>query len=168
MLRPPTNDGSRTKMTVLVNPIVNREQLAQMVFEPLILRRRIRSNCESSSGHATDIALDSDNGVFHLVSIYEGYPLPHIILYLDCVDGDGTDNSTKSRRRSVTASLRLLRVRSSATSRSAHAEPAFARNVSGLPLLSRNTLTGTRARAHCTFWLSNLRTRLAVSTRFRF
>ena len=71
MLRPPTNDGSRTKMTVLVNPIVNREQLAQMVFEPLILRRRIRSNCESSSGHATDIALDSDNGIFHLFSIYE-------------------------------------------------------------------------------------------------
>jgi len=40
------------------------------------------------------------------VSIYEGYPLPHIILYHDCVDGDVINNSTKSRRSSVTASLR--------------------------------------------------------------
>ena len=118
MLRPPTNNGSRTRITVLVNPMVNREQLTQMVFEPLILGDAFRSNCESSSGRATDIALDSDNGVFHMVSIYVGYPLPHIILYLDCVDGYCTDNSTKSRRSSVTASLRLLSARSSATSRS--------------------------------------------------
>jgi len=72
-----------------------------------------RSNCESSSGHATDIALD----IFHLFSIYEGHSLSHIILCLDCVYGYCTDNSTKSRRSSVTASLRLLSVRSSATSR---------------------------------------------------
>jgi len=67
-----------------------------MVLEPLD-SSVTRSGRIVRVRRTTDVVLDSDNGVFHLVSIYEGHSLPHIIFYLNCVDGDSIDNSTKIR-----------------------------------------------------------------------
>jgi len=78
-----------------LNPKVNREKMAQIMFETFgtpglyVAIQAVLSLY--SAGKFTGCVCDSGDGVTHLVPIYDGYSLPHSILRMDLAGRDVTD-----------------------------------------------------------------------------
>ena len=78
-----------------MNPKVNREKMAEIMFESFnvpglyIAIQAVLSLY--SAGKFTGIVCDSGDGVTHFVPIFDGYALPHSILRMDLAGRDITD-----------------------------------------------------------------------------
>ena len=78
-----------------MNPKVNREKMAQIMFETFnapglyIAIQAVLSLY--SAGKFTGIVADSGDGVSHFVPIFDGYSLPHSVLRMDLAGRDVTD-----------------------------------------------------------------------------
>ncbi len=79
-----------------LNPHINREKTAQLMFESF----NVPSMCLSvaavlalfASGHLTGVVLDSGAALTDAVPIYEGHALPHAVQRLSIAGFDLTDN----------------------------------------------------------------------------
>ncbi|KAM9391543.1 actin, muscle-type A2-like [Pholidichthys leucotaenia] len=82
-----------------LNPKVNREKMAQIMFETFDCPRLYvaMSGILSlyAAGRSTGITLDSGDGVSQAVPIYEGYAVNDAILHLDLAGGELTNYLTK-------------------------------------------------------------------------
>ena len=89
-------EGHRVLLTETpLNPNVNREKMAEIMFETFNTHAmHIESSAVLSfyaSGRTTGIVIESGDGVSHTVLIYEGYPLFYANQYLDFAGRDLTD-----------------------------------------------------------------------------
>ena len=77
-----------------LNPISNRERMAEMMFESFYcaaMNIQIQAILALySSGRTTGCVVDSGDGVTHIVPIYEGFAFPHAIFRLDLAGRDLT------------------------------------------------------------------------------
>uniref|UniRef100_UPI00358EE650 actin, cytoplasmic-like isoform X2 n=1 Tax=Myxine glutinosa TaxID=7769 RepID=UPI00358EE650 len=70
-----------------LNPLANREKMAQVLFEkfevPSLYAAIQGVLAMYAAGRITGLALDSGDGVTHTMPIYEGYCIPHAVLRLN-------------------------------------------------------------------------------------
>lgn len=78
-----------------LNPKANREYLIQILFEAFNTSAAYLTNnavlALYASQRTTGIVVHSEDGVSHIVSIYEGHALPHSIIRLDLAKRDLVD-----------------------------------------------------------------------------
>jgi len=79
-----------------LNPIKNREEAAQILFEtfnvPALYISIQAVLALYASGRTTGLILDSGDGVTHAVPVYEGFALKHSIRRIDLAGRDVTDH----------------------------------------------------------------------------
>lgn len=89
---------------VPLNPLVNREKAAELLFEtfnvPALFIAPQAILSLYASGRTTGVVLDSGDGVSHVVPVYEGFALPHAITRTDVAGRDVTDQLQLLLRRS--------------------------------------------------------------------
>jgi len=82
-----------------MNPKVNREKMAELMFEvfnfPAMYVAIQAVLSLYASGRITGLVLDSGDGVTHTVPIYEGYVLPHAIFRMDLAGRDLTNQMVR-------------------------------------------------------------------------
>jgi centractin len=78
-----------------LNPVINREKAAEVLFEtfnvPALFVAPQAILSLYASGRTTGVVLDSGDGVSHVVPVYEGFALPHAITRTDVAGRDVTD-----------------------------------------------------------------------------
>ena len=79
-----------------LNPKVNREKMAQIMFESfstpaMYIANQAALSLYTVAGASTGIVMDSGDGVSQIVPIYEGYTIPHAIRRLNLAGADLTD-----------------------------------------------------------------------------
>nr|XP_056706281.1 uncharacterized protein LOC130478170 [Euleptes europaea] len=91
--------NSRTRPVFIteapLNPLANREQMTKVLFEnfevPALYVAIQAVLALYAAGLTTGCVMDSGDGVTHTVPIFEGYCLPHAVLWLDLAGWDLTD-----------------------------------------------------------------------------
>jgi actin-related protein len=83
-----------------LNPKVNREKMAQIMFEKfsvpaMCVVTQAQLALIEGTGRSTGIVLDVGYGTTHIVPVYEGYSIPHAIKKLDFGGRELTDYLTR-------------------------------------------------------------------------
>jgi len=77
-----------------LNPLTNREKMAQVMFETFntpSMFVAIQAVSLYASGRTTGIVFNCGDGVTYTVPLFEGYPVPHAVLRLDFAGRDVTN-----------------------------------------------------------------------------
>jgi len=82
-----------------MNPVKNRQQMVQTMFEKYGFQRLYVSIQAVltlyAQGLLTGVVVDSGDGVTHVVPVYEGFSLPHLVKRLDLAGRDITNTLIK-------------------------------------------------------------------------